>query len=78
MRDVLFIDVKVALSFELNRYHTCWVLNSNRKKNVKGPVWVCINSKTVYFCLKTGRALFGCTKNPNQFNLNSGFYFNKK
>ena len=40
----LFIDVKVALGFELNRYvafgfelnryDTCWVLNSNRFESV--------------------------------------------
>ena len=62
MRVVLFIDVKVALGFEinryvaldfeLNRYHTCWVLNSNRFELIQTDS-------------KTGRALFGCALIPN-------------
>lgn len=64
MRVVLFIDVKVALGFELNRYvaldfelnryHTCWVLNSNRFELIQTDS-------------KTGRALFGCALIPKQF-----------
>ena len=64
MRVVLFIDVKVALGFELNRYvalgfelnryHTCWVLNSNRFESIQTDS-------------KTGRALFGCALIPKQF-----------
>ena len=64
MRDVLFIDVKVDLGFELNRYvafgfelngyDTCWVLNSNRFEAIQTDS-------------KTGRALFGGALIPKQF-----------
>ena len=64
MRVVLFIDVKVALGFELNRYvalgfelnryDTCWVLNFKQIQQFKQ---IAI----------TGRALFGCALIPKQF-----------